>query len=81
MKKRWVVRIIMALGIVPLLVWSIVAAFGGIAYGLDSGDALGGAIKLVSPVLVWLAYMLMVSVVARRLDKADSGSPSERDSA
>lgn len=65
--KRKITRISLAIGAVALFLWAITNGVESIAYGIDSGDALGATLQMGIPIIPILAYMLLIHKVSKWL--------------
>ena len=67
MKKR-LIQIGLAISGVALFCWALINMVDGIAYAIESGDALGGLLQVGIPILPILAFLYFVKKVADRIN-------------
>lgn len=68
MKKKWLVIVSLAIGAVVLFSWALINGVDSIAYAIESGDALGGVLKMGIPILPILVFMYLVKKVTKRIN-------------
>ena len=71
--KRKLTRIGLIIGTIALFLWTLTIFVESLAYGIDSGDALGATLQMGIPIIPILAYMYFIHKISKWLNVESTG--------